>query len=123
MSGDSIVVDTNILIYLLNGNKRISELLDGNCIWISCITEMELLGFPGLTEKDYQQVKKFLNECRLVDLNKTVKDIAIELRRKTRLKLPDAIVAVTAIFLDYPLLTADKVFTNTPGLTPFIIEL
>jgi len=123
MSGDSIVVDTNILIYLLNGNKRIYDLLDGNSIWVSCITEMELLGFPELTQKDYLQIKSLLDECRLVDLNRNIKDIAIDLRRKTRLKLPDAIVAATAIFLDYPLLTADKIFANIPDLTPFIIEL
>ena len=41
---DKWLVDTNILIYLLQGNRKIAELLSGKLIFISVITEIELLG-------------------------------------------------------------------------------
>ncbi len=42
MSGNKIFVDTNILIYLLNGDSDISKILDGKDLVISVITELEL---------------------------------------------------------------------------------
>lgn len=38
-----ILSDTNIIIYLLQGDKAIAELFDQNIISISFITELELL--------------------------------------------------------------------------------
>ncbi len=45
MDGISIVVDTNPLIYLLNGNEDVANMLDNKQIWISSISELEL--FPA----------------------------------------------------------------------------
>jgi len=44
MSGTNYLVDTNFLIYLLNGNEFIKPYLNNN-FFLSEITEMELLGF------------------------------------------------------------------------------
>ena len=38
-----ILSDTNVIIYLLDGDKAIAELFDENIISISFITELELL--------------------------------------------------------------------------------
>jgi len=46
----------------------------------------------------------------VVPLNNKIKDTAILIRRKYTLKLPDSIVAATAIAYDMPLITADKQF-------------
>jgi len=43
-------------------------------------------------------------------LDNRVKDTAIAIRKKYKLKLPDSIVAATAIAYDIPLITADKQF-------------
>ena len=51
MTGNKIFVDTNILIYLLNGDLDIAKILDGKDIVISVITELELKSFPKITEK------------------------------------------------------------------------
>ncbi|MHB2227148.1 PIN domain-containing protein [Calditrichota bacterium LG24] len=43
-------------------------------------------------------------------MNSKIKEIAMDIRNKKRLKLPDAINAATALYLNIPLITADKEF-------------
>jgi predicted nucleic acid-binding protein len=49
--------------------------------------------------------------------------MAIELKQKQKIKLPDAIIAATSIFLNFPLFTADKYFSKIPNLDCVIIEI
>jgi predicted nucleic acid-binding protein len=49
MNGDKILVDTNIFIHLLNRHPKISDFLDKEW-WFNFITEIELLGKPGIVE-------------------------------------------------------------------------
>jgi predicted nucleic acid-binding protein len=44
MNGIRILCDTNPLIHLLNGNQFIADFLNNKHIYISVITELELLG-------------------------------------------------------------------------------
>ena len=48
MDGDKLVLDTNILIYLFNGDRALAELLHLKDLYVSVITEMELLNFSDL---------------------------------------------------------------------------
>ena len=49
-------------------------------------------------------------------MNRGIKDISIDLRRNYKLKLPDAIIAATAIFLGIPLISADGHFDKIEDL-------
>jgi predicted nucleic acid-binding protein len=49
MSGDPLLVDTNILIHHWNGDPRTTRLLDNELIHISFISEIGVLGFHGYT--------------------------------------------------------------------------
>lgn len=108
MSGFDLVVDTNILIYLTAGNKNIAEVVRDKNLIISFITEMEMRSWPSLTAGDVQTLKKLLSKCQVIGLNDEIKEKAIEIRKSTKLKLPDAIVSATAIFLGLPLVSADN---------------
>jgi predicted nucleic acid-binding protein len=44
MNGNNIVVDTNVLIYLLEGKRNVDEYLRNNYIFISVITENGVTG-------------------------------------------------------------------------------
>ena len=44
MNGTKIVLDTNIILYLLDGNKELAVILNEMEIFVSIITEIELLG-------------------------------------------------------------------------------
>jgi len=54
-------------------------------------------------------------------MNTSVKTLAIDIRRKYRMKTIDAIVATSAIYFDLPLLTADKSFKKIIELTVLLI--
>ena len=123
MSGSSVLIDTNILIYLFKGNERIYELLRERDIWVSFITEMELLAFDGHSATELQTVKKFLAQCKIVDINRSIKDTAIDIRRSNKVKLPDAIIAATAHYLNIPLLTADKDFNAIDRIDIVLVDL
>ncbi len=95
MSG-SIFIDTNIAIYLLSGNESIADLLDGQTVCLSFVTELKLLSKPGITSDEEGQIQSFLGQCIVLDFLPSVKETIIAFRRLYRLKLPDAIVAATA---------------------------
>lgn len=123
MSGFDLVADTSILIYLTAGNQNIAEVTRSKNLIISIITEMEIRSWPSLTIADIQTLKKLLSQCRVVGLNDEIKERAIEIRRKTKLKLPDSIVCSTALFLGLPLLTADQQFKKVKDLDLLLINV
>jgi len=108
MSGNKFFLDTNIILYLLHGDETIAELLNGKQLFISFISQLELLGYPELHADERLKIKQFLNECTIIDINEGIKQTAIEIRSLLRIKLPDAIIAASAIFYDLPLISADK---------------
>lgn len=122
MSGDNIIADTNLIIHLFNGNSVAREALDGKSIWLSCITEMEELSFPRLTDKDILIIREFFSECIIVELGNDIKETAIAVRSRYGLKLPDAIVAATSLYLNFPLLTMDKDFSRVKELDCVLLK-
>ena len=48
--------------------------------------------------------------------------LVLELLQNANIKLPDAIIAATAIYLDLPLLTFNTDFNRIPNLKLFILE-
>ena len=116
MSGSKLVLDTNVILYLLAGDKTIADFLQDKQGYISVITEMELIGFPDITAKELLQIRNFIEDCTVIDLNEEIKAIYINLRKKYRLKLGDAVAAATAIYLDVPFMSADKDFNKIEEL-------
>ncbi len=112
MSGISIIVDTNIVVYLLNGNERVAELLNGNDIYLSFITPSEK-----------RKIQSFIEQCFVIDITSSIKQNVIRLRENNKIKLPDAIIAASAIDYDLPLFTSDKQMSNIKELSAFIIEV
>ena len=123
MNGISIVADTNIVVYLLDGNTRIAELLEGKEVYLSFITELELFGKRTLTNAEKKKILSFLDQCIIIDINASLKQTIIEVRERYKLKLPDAIIAATAIEYNLPLFTADKQMGTVKELKSFIIEV
>jgi predicted nucleic acid-binding protein len=59
VSGTKLFLDTNIVLYLLNGDRTIAEIIDGKQLYISFITELELLGYKGLNLTEKTQIQAF----------------------------------------------------------------
>jgi predicted nucleic acid-binding protein len=122
MNGIRIVCDTNPLIYLLDGNRDIARFLDNKQIYLSVITELELFGKQNLSFQDNEIIDALLDGCFIIDINQEIKHIYREIKQKHSIKLPDAIVAATAIYLDMPLLTNDRGFRNVSNLKLILLN-
>lgn len=122
MNGSNIVADTSLLINFFNGVEPARKVLSNSKIWVSVITEMELLSFPLLSKKETNLLLSFLDECILTELTKPIRDIAIQVRKDHKIKLPDAIIAATAIHLGFPVVTMDSDFDKIKDLNAIILE-
>lgn len=108
MNGDQLFIDTNIILYYLNGDKTLLPVLEDKQLFASFITQLELLSFKNITEPEIKIVEGFLQECTIIEMSSVIKESTVLLRRKYGLKLPDAIIAGSALYLNVPLFTADK---------------
>ena len=115
------LLDTNAVIYLVSGRLAL-PLPDGRYS-ISIITEIELLSFAGISAEEEQRIRDLLLLLDRVQLTDAVRDEAINLRRKNRLKLPDAIIAASALTRDAVLLTNDQAFSSVAGLIVESLQL
>jgi predicted nucleic acid-binding protein len=100
------VLDTNAVLYLLGG--RLAQPLPVGDYFISVISELELLAYPNITEEEEKRIKSFLEDITVIEFPAPVKEQAIDLRKRLGLKLPDAIIAATALSLSATLLTNDQ---------------
>jgi predicted nucleic acid-binding protein len=123
MNGKEILVDTNIILYLLRGNDTLQDLLQGKMIYLSFITELELIGFKQITTDEENQILSLLDECVVLPLNNDIKKKYTEIRRSYQLKLADALIAATALSTDIPLITSDKQFRTVSELNLIAFEL
>lgn len=110
MTDERVLVDTNVLIHHISGDKRVEKLLQGRIIHTSFITEVELLSFPDYTNEEREAVKGWLHSFIISGAEERIKSIATDLRVRFRMKLADAFVAATAAHWNIPLVTEDKHF-------------
>jgi predicted nucleic acid-binding protein len=86
---------------------------------VSIVTYIEALAKPGMTELDEQESLAFLSSCKVEDISPAIRDETIALRRiNPQRKLPDCIIAATAIAAQATLLSNDPHLINLiwPGL-------
>jgi predicted nucleic acid-binding protein len=116
-----IVLDTNVALYYLGG-RLINPLPEGQ-YFVSVITEIELLSYPSLSVEEEVLIRDFLTNVTVVGVDSNIKDLAIALRKTYRLKLPDAIVAATAKFLNAMLLTNDIKLINLTEINTESVQI
>lgn len=103
--------DTNTAIYYLqqqfpsSAEQFIDSTLSDSSPAISAITEIELLCWKTAIEKDWEVLHNFINDSLVFELEKDIKLKRADIRKAHKIKLPDAIIAVTALIHDLTLLT------------------
>lgn len=121
MEQQKYLIDTNAIIDYLGNRLPISGLNFMNSIidnipTISVISKIEVLGFTT-TDKNYSLLKDFIDDSFVLDLTENVIDTCIEIRKNHKTKLPDAIIASTAIANNLILITRNvSDFKNIDGL-------
>ncbi len=115
--------DTNTVIYYLQrqftplAEKFIDDLLTKEQPCISAITEIELLCWKTPDEKDLQVLHNFIKDALIIELERDIKLKTAHIRKNNKLKLPDAIIAATALVYDLILIARNaKDFTAIDGL-------
>ncbi len=117
MSGSSLLLDTNAFIYFFEGRQSVARLVaQAPTICFSPISEIELLSSAQLSQSEILQIKAFLALCERIDLTSEVVALTIRIRREYKLKIPDAIVAASALVAGVPLVTADAEFKKIEAL-------
>ena len=66
------IADTNFLIYLHEGNEIIEPFLEYD-FGVSFISEIELLGFHGLSKLEEEKLESLLSDCFLIEWNSKIK--------------------------------------------------
>jgi predicted nucleic acid-binding protein len=121
MNGIDFLADTNFLIHINQGESVVEPFLDYN-LAVSFITEIELLGAFSISKSQKNQLKNLLNDCLILEMNYQIKNTCIYIRNKYKIKIPDAIIAATAIEFNIPLLTSDQGFEKVKELDLIYIQ-
>lgn len=103
--------DTNSIIYSFKGDQKMIDFFGlvknaNEEFNISVITKIELLCYKENGE--IKRIKELLNNCNIFSLDDKVVEQTIKIRKKYKLKLPDAIIGATALVNNLILVTHNK---------------
>ena len=120
-----LLLDTNSIIALLNENAAVIDAIaSADNIFISIINELEFKSFSNLSLNDIKLFDAFVSNINVLDLQASDINLiskTIEIRNAYKLKLPDAIIAASAIINNAVLVTGDKGFKKVEELQLRII--
>jgi len=122
MERQKFLIDTNVAIEYIGEilpEKTLTMLdviIDGQ-FFISVINKIELLGFSGITQNEELKFQELINAAEVLELDDHIVNSTIEIRKTYKTKLPDAIIAATAIVNKLTILTHNtKDFDKIEGL-------
>ena len=117
--GQGFLMDTNIVIDYLGDKLPLpgSSFIDNLPAVISVITRIEILGWYNATPEQLFKLRPFIQNAIIYSLTEYYIQQTILLRQQHKIKLPDAIIAATAMVEDITLITRNSGdFNNINGL-------
>lgn len=122
------LLDTNILIYLLKGERGINTLIDKlseEKFIISIVSRLEFL--LGIEKNSFplNDAENYLDRFENIILDKEIVKVAVNFasKFKNKLKFKDLIIAATAVSKKKTLITADKDFEKLHGLKVKLLKI
>jgi len=109
---ENYLIDSNVLIDFLadklpkRGAEYVEKVLE-NSFQVSVISYVEVLGFNEKVEEQ-KALGNFMSMAKVFFVDEKIADQTIQLRKQTKLKLPDAFIASTAIVNDLTLITRNE---------------
>lgn len=121
MEQPNYLIDTNSVIDYLGkklptgGMAFMDNVIDA-VPYVSVVTKIEVLGYNA-PQEHYKLLTDFMDDATVLDLSPLVVDSSIDIRKKHKTKLPDAIIAATALVYDLTLITRNTFdFKNIQGI-------
>jgi hypothetical protein len=109
MSTAEYLVDTNILIYHTAGSEAVSnfirDLVAQQAFNVSVLTKIEFLGWDKHSPEGFQKCRELIELANVYFVDDDTAEKAIELKRRAKIKLADAVIAATALMNDFKLVT------------------
>lgn len=108
--GTQYLIDTNTIIEFLGGTLPpvgsvwVQNIINDNLHHLSVINQIELLSYNG-SPSENQILIDFISISNVLSLTDDVVQKTIDLRKQNKIKLPDAIIAATALVYDLTLVT------------------
>ncbi|TVQ93738.1 MAG: type II toxin-antitoxin system VapC family toxin [Bacteroidetes bacterium] len=122
MERQEYLVDTNVAIDYIGevlpeiAMSMLDSIIDGQ-FYISVINKIELLGFADITENEELKFKELIKAAYVIDLDDDIVNNTIQIRKQYKTKLPDAIIAATALVNKLTIISRNiKDFDKIEGL-------
>lgn len=112
------LIDSNIIIYYLNGDENIYTFLENNIekSAISIINYYEVLNY-GFSKTEEIIIKQFLERFKLLPLSQEIINQALDNRKVKKIKMADNFILSTAQNLELKIVTR-----NTKDFDAFIVD-
>jgi predicted nucleic acid-binding protein len=98
-----VLFDTDVLVDQLQGKKPISPRFEGSAY--SSISRAELYSWPRADERI---IDRLLDQFEEIAVDRQIAEEAGRIRRETEIRLPDALIAATALVSKRPLHTRNR---------------
>ena len=105
------MLDTNVIIDTLSNNFVLLALLETlpDCeIYINPVVAIEVLAKTGMSEDEEAAARALLDSFKWAEIDKAVCEIAVQIRRAKELRLPDTLIAASAITPNATVLSNDS---------------
>ncbi|MBU1163745.1 MAG: type II toxin-antitoxin system VapC family toxin [Proteobacteria bacterium] len=122
MNGNSALLDSNIIIYLSKNELPFTVFDKFDNLLISVISYMEVLGFKFRNNEEENFVRELIDLFEVQFIDQAIAEKVIEIRKQSRIRLPDAIIAASAAVNNLCLVTRnieDFKNINITILNPF----
>lgn len=116
-----ILLDSNIIIYLRDPilGEKIADQLQDSRLHTCNIVIAEVLGYKDIDNTDAHYFEDLFTTMKNYIFDDVITSKVIEIRRTVNIKLPDAIIAATALTNDLTLWTHNDDFNDIPKLSLF----
>jgi predicted nucleic acid-binding protein len=122
---EAFITDSNVIIQHLNHQIDLDAFWAAHpcCLrYMSGITFTEMLSKSSMSDDELDRARQYAQGFAIVELPMEVREEAAAIRRaRPAIKLPDAVIAASAIVLGAALLTRDKQLASLAGLHNLVV--